>query len=187
MHQAQQHEWNIANVRPSNSYLGSYVSMTIDSNAASSTYGDLYIATFQNATGDLVYIHGHDVDGTGSGLYYTFDAPVTIDTDGSVGAWSDISLMYNGTTAVPYVSYLNSSAVGTLEGLKYAWVESGDGSSEDDWEYGIIPSDDPVRDHRTNIVAHSSVNIGRNGGENADVAIGFAGTYFDIVYRAKEQ
>ncbi|MBN1410020.1 MAG: hypothetical protein JW969_04195 [Spirochaetales bacterium] len=184
------HEWNIANVRPANSYLGSYVSMIIDSNASSATYGDLFIVTFQNATGDLVFIHGHDVDGTGSGLYYTFDAPVTIDSEGSVGAWSNIALMYNGATAVPYVSYLNSSAIGTLEGLKYAWVNSGDGSSAADWEYGIIPVNDPVRDHRSNIEVSSSVNIGRwvaGTARSSDVAVGFAGTYFNLAYRMKEQ
>ncbi len=185
------HQWEIDLIQPVNSFLGSYVSMVVDSNdAASSTYGDLFIMTFQNADGNLVFIHGHDVDGTGAGVQYTFDAPVTIDSVESVGPWSRISLMYIGTTAIPYVSYENASSVGTLGGLKIAWVKSGTGSSADDWEYGTIPVNDPVRDHRTNIVTSSTLNIGRyvaGVAQSADIAIGYAGSRFNLVYHKKEQ
>jgi hypothetical protein len=116
---------------------------------------------------------------------YNFDTPVVIDSDGSVGAWADISLM----GGVPYVSYLSSSAVGTLEGLKVAWVRSGTGSTSADWEYAIVPVMDPVRDHRTNIATSSTLDIGRyvaGTPEAADVALGYAGEYFNLAYRKKE-
>ena len=45
-----------------------------------------------------------------------FQDSVIIDSIGAVGTWADISL--EGT--IPHVSYMNSSMLGTFDGLKYA-------------------------------------------------------------------
>lgn len=174
--------WNITNVLPVNSFAGQYVSMKIDKNPASSTYGDLFISFYKVSTGDLVFIHAADVDGLTAGTQYTFDAPVVIDDEGAVGAWTDITLI----DGKPVISYLNSTQIGTYSGLKMARY-IGDGSSwtnPDDWEHEVIPADSEVFNQRTNVVGLDAANQGSNVWK---YAVGYASAMFDIVYWHREQ
>jgi hypothetical protein len=164
-------EWNITNVLPANSFSGQFVSMKL--NAA----GDLFVSYYKVSTGDLMFIRAADVDGTGTGVQYTFGDAVAIDTDGAVGASSDIYLR-NG---FPVISYLNSSQIGTYAGLKVARY-IGDGSSwtdPADWEHEVVPAGSAVFNKRTSIVAMPT------GGW--DVAVGYASSTFDLAYRRVEQ
>ncbi len=88
-------------------FSGQYVTIKFDQN------GGLHLACFRSSTGDFVYLFAPDAD---SGNPYTFDAAVAVDTAGSVGAWADISLQ----GLVPHLSYLNSTMIGTSDGIKYA-------------------------------------------------------------------
>ena len=161
--------WSIQNVLSSDSFSGNYVTMVMDS------LGDIHAIYYKTSTGDLQYIHASDVDG---GATYIFDSPVTIDSEGAVGSWCDITFL-NGK---PVVSYLNSSMVGTFSGMKYAIYE-GDGSSwidSSDWEYGIVPADSVVGDGRSNIEASTTASWG-------SIAIGFGSGTFDLVYLKSEE
>jgi len=161
-------QWTVSNVLSASSFSGQFVSMKVNS------AGDLFISYYKVSTGDLEFIHALDVDG---GASYTFDTPVAIDTDGAVGAWTDIFLL-NG---YPVISYLNSSQIGTFSGLKVARY-IGDGTSwtdEADWEHEIVPAATAVFDKRTNVVGMTT------GGW--DVAVGYASSYFDLVYSLVEE
>lgn len=140
-----QTEWTYTNVQPSNSYIGYYVSMKIDSNS------DLHIATYKTSTGDLMYYFG-DWNGT----TYSFTETV-IDSNGAVGSWCDLTL----EGVVPMISYLDTSMVGTFYGLKYAYYDTGLG----EWEYGTVALDNSVNNKRSSIVS---------SGTWGDVAIGYA-------------
>ncbi len=169
-------QWNIINVLPVNSFSGQYVTMKTGSN------GDLFIAYYKVSTGDLMFIHASDVDGTGSGVQYSFDDPVIVDSEGAVGPWADIFLV-DGT---PVISYINATQAGTFSGLKLARYTGDESSWEDDtdWESEIIPAESAVYNKRTNIVG---LDTGDVTGDNWNVAIGYASSRFDLVYRQLEQ
>jgi hypothetical protein len=147
---------------PNKNYIGKYVTMKFD------TAGNLYAACLKISTGNLVYLYAANVDGTD----YDFDQSVVIDNDGSVGAWADISL--DGTT--PYISYLNSSMIGTFSGLKVAYYDS----AKSNWEHEIVPLSTAINENRTNIEY-------KKGSVNWRVAIGYASSNFDIVYLLPEE
>ncbi len=150
---------------PLSSNIGEYVSMRIDSS------GNLHIAAYKNSTGDLYYIYAANVDGTAGGGY-TFSAPVRVDSDGAVGTYCDIAL--DGT--VPMISYATGD-VGTYEGLKYAYVATGDGQSASDWEYMVVPVDSVVSASRTSIVYTGDINAW-----DGNVALAYASGVVEIVY-----
>jgi hypothetical protein len=143
-------------------YSGKFVSMKFDTN------GNLYVVCYNTANGDLIYLYAPDADGAD----YAFTASVKIDTVGAVGAWADISL--NGTT--PYISYLNSSMIGTFSGLKMAYYDTGRSA----WEYSTVPLATAIQDSRTNIEY-------AKGAVTWTSAIGYKGTNFDIVYQKPEE
>ncbi|RKX89609.1 MAG: hypothetical protein DRZ90_16975, partial [Spirochaetes bacterium] len=169
-------EWNITSILPTNSFSGQYVTMKAGSN------GDLFIAYYKVSTGDLMFIHASDVDGTGAGVQYSFDNPVTVDNEGAVGKWPDIFLV-NGN---PVISYINATQAGTFSGLKLVRYTGDESSWEDaaDWEYEIVPAESAVFDKRTNIVGLDSGDVTV---DNWNIAIGYASSRFDIVYRQLEQ
>jgi hypothetical protein len=88
-------------------YSGQHVAMKFDSQ------GGLHVVCYRSSTGDLLYLYAPDADG---GAAYTFQDSVIVDSVGAVGTWADISLQ----GVVPHVSYLNSSMIGTFDGIKYA-------------------------------------------------------------------
>jgi hypothetical protein len=175
-------QWNVDFVLPANSFSGQYVTMKVDDDVASPTYGDLFIAYYKVSTGDLMFIRAADVDGTGAGVQYSFDAPVTVDSEGAVGPWADIFLVDGN----PVISYINATQVGTFSGLKVARY-TGDGSSwidAADWEYEIVPAATAVFNKRTNIVGLDAPDV---TADNWDIAVGYASATFDLVYRKLEQ
>jgi hypothetical protein len=169
-------QWNISSILPANSFSGQYVTMKAGSN------GDLFIAYYKVSTGDLMFVHASDVDGTGSGVQYSFDNPVIVDSKGAVGPWADIFLVDGN----PVISYINATQAGTFSGLKIARY-TGDGSSwEDDadWESEIVPAESAVFNKRTNVVGLDAADV---TGDNWNIAVGYASSTFDIVYRQLEQ
>ena len=104
-------DWTRQNVFPAGDpnaqYSGQYVAMRFDAD------GGLHVVCYRSSTGDLLYLYAPDAD---NGAAYAFQNSVIVDSAGAVGTWADISLQ--GT--VPHVSYLNSSMMGTFDGIKYA-------------------------------------------------------------------
>jgi hypothetical protein len=93
-------------------YAGQYVSMKFDAS------GNLYLACYTSSTGDLIYLNASKPASPGTfdnANDYSFASKV-VDESGSVGAWSDIALQGQ----VPHISYLNSSMIGTFDGIKHA-------------------------------------------------------------------
>jgi large repetitive protein len=88
-------------------FSGQHVAMKFDAT------GNLYVVCYRSSTGDLLYLYAPDADG---GAAYTFQSSVIVDSAGAVGTWADISL----EGGVPHVSYLNSTMIGTFDGIKYA-------------------------------------------------------------------
>jgi hypothetical protein len=148
---------------PNKTYVGQYVAMKFD------TIGNLYAVCYRISTGDLVYLQAPNV---AVGNNYVFGNSTVIDTEGAVGAWADITL--NGTT--PYVSYLNSSMIGTFNGLKMAYYDS----THSNWEYMIAPLSTAISDNRTNIEY-------KKGSVDWTVSLGYKGSAFDIVQLKPEQ
>jgi large repetitive protein len=94
-------------VDPNKQFSGQYVAMKFDST------GNLYVVCYRSSTGDLLYLYAPDADG---GAAYMFQNSVVVDSVGAVGTWADISI----EGSVPHVSYLNSTMIGTFDGIKYA-------------------------------------------------------------------
>jgi hypothetical protein len=153
------------NIVPGTANIGEYVSMKMDAS------GNLHIAAFKNSTGDLYYIYAANINGTGT---YTFSTPVAVDVDGAVGSYIDLDL--DSATGTPIISYATGD-IGTYEGLKYAYVASGNGRAAADWEYMVVPVDAVVNAQRTNI-AYTTDTAAWEG----TVAIGYGSNYFEIVY-----
>jgi hypothetical protein len=158
--------WRIQSVfqagDPNRTYSGKYITMKID------TGGNVHAAFSRTSSGSLIYLYAPDADGAN----YVFQNSVEVDYEGAVGTWPDITL--NGTT--PYVSYLNNSMIGTFEGLKMAYYDSGLGG----WEYEILPLNTGVTDNRTNIEY-------RKGTVAWTVALGYGSDNFDLVYLRPEE
>lgn len=159
--------WNIE-VIPNSNYVGQYVSMKMDSS------GNLHISAFRNSTGDLIYIYVANINGVGSYDFATTPPPVVVvDAEGSVGPWTDLAL--DGSDS-PIISYLNLSAAGTFDGLKYAYVRSGNGQASDDWEAMVVPADSSVASKRSGIVYSGNSNW------DGSVALSYGSSNFEIVY-----
>jgi hypothetical protein len=92
---------------PYRTFSGQHVAIKFDAN------GGLHVVCYRISNGDVLYLYAPDADG---GAAYTFDYSVLVDEKGSVGTWTDISL--DGT--MPAISYINSSMIGTFDGIKYA-------------------------------------------------------------------
>jgi hypothetical protein len=147
---------------PNAQFSGQHVAIKFDSN------GGLHVVCYRSSSGDLLYLYAPDADGTD----YVFQNSVVVDSAGAVGTWPDITL--NGVT--PYVSYLNNSMIGTFEGLKLAYYDTGRGA----WEYEILPLITAIADQRTNIEY-------RKGTVPWTVALGYTSSDFDLVYLRPEE
>jgi hypothetical protein len=159
-------DWTRQNVfvpgDPNAQFSGQHVAIKFDSS------GGLHVVCYRSSSGDLVYLYAPDADGTD----YVFQNSVVVDSAGAVGTWADITL--NGVT--PYVSYLNNSMIGTFEGLKLAYYDSGLGG----WEYEILPLATAIADKRTSIEY-------KRGAVAWTLALGYASDSFDLVYLRSEE
>jgi hypothetical protein len=166
-------EWTINSVfrsdDPNKDYAGNQVSLAIDSN------GDLHAVCYKIDTGDLLYLHAPNIDGTGT---YTFDYSVVVDSVGAVGSWPEIFMV--GTT--PYISYLNNGMIGSFYGLKYAYYDT----AKADWEYGIAASNTVVLDKRTSLAAKAT-GVAAWGGTKGKIAIAYGSGTFDVIFLEDEE
>jgi hypothetical protein len=135
---------------------GRYISMKIDNNRGAASSNDMHIAFMNSDSGDLIYVHGTRNATDGS---YAFDKPVTVDSVGNVGKWTDITLDEAGR---PYISYLDQGGIDSRTGLKIAFydpsntafaVTDPDSSffASSGWEYVTLPGRYVVNDVRTQI------------------------------------
>ncbi len=100
---------------PNFKYSGKYISMRIDAS------GYVHLSFFRNSTGDLIYMRSTNTSNeVNAATPYTFGKSVIIDSNGSVGTWTDVSL--DGTN--PVISYLDSSLVNTFDGIKIAYYDA---------------------------------------------------------------
>jgi hypothetical protein len=164
-------DWELQSVfrsdDPNRTFVGQFVDMRVDAQ------GGIHLVASRTSVGDLVYLHAPDADGTAD---YVFDYSVVVDREGAVGAWADLTLDETGATPVPYVSYLNNSALGTFDGLKLAHYDA----SATEWEHEIVPVTTAVMNERTNTEY-------RRGSVSWEVAIAYKSTAFDLVYRLPEE
>ncbi|MFW5685585.1 MAG: Ig-like domain-containing protein [Spirochaetota bacterium] len=173
-------QWAVQDVMDTNDanydFSGKYISMRIDSQ------GYVHLAFFRNSSGDLVYMKSTNNPTDGS-TAYIFGDSVTVDSNGSVGVWADVTLLNDR----PYISYLDSSLVNTFDGAKLAYydpaleVETGDDAGEPDtadgWEYMNAPMNYEVESVRTSIEA----DVGSDNFWTA--AIGYSSSdYYRIGY-----
>lgn len=164
-------QWTKSNVfradDPNRTDVGYYVTMKLD------TAGDIHAVAYRISTGDLIYLHAANVDGTGT---YVFDYSEIVDSNGAVGSWCDIDLV--GTT--PYISYLTAGGIGTFQGLKFAY------KTAQGWEYGVVAANSIVKDGRTSIVARPTSAAWVNS-TKGKVAIAYLSGNFDLVILEDEE
>ena len=158
---------------------------------------------YQDQDGNLCYIFG-----TPNGNTYTFKAPETVDTTGTMSYGSiSIKEVTAGTTTtyIPVASYLNKA--GTAQGLKYAYRTSaptaGGTFSADNWDYMILPAISssthyPVNENRVSLEARKSgwtegskTGILTNGGSDVtpktvQAAVAFKSKQFETAYLLTE-
>ncbi|MBN1648626.1 MAG: hypothetical protein JW874_11395 [Spirochaetales bacterium] len=147
-------EWTITTINSGVTYYGEYVSVAVDAT------GNIHIATYRNATGDLLYL-------TAASVAAASFSVTTVDDDGAVGVWPEISIVGGN----PYISYINSSQASTFYGLKYAYLNGSD------WEVGTVPVEVSVASIRTGIVPKpSGATLG--AAEDYTVAVGYSAGYY---------
>ena len=144
-------EWTTHNITNPSSYIGKYPSVRVDSENTA------HVTAYKVSTGDLMYFQVQLSTGS-------VEKTEIVDSVGNVGAQADLDLLTIGTQDIPVVGYLNSSNVGTFQGLKYALREG-----EDDWEQGTVPLFHVVDGERISTAAWPK----SNGDRNYDMAIGF--------------
>lgn len=147
-------------------YVGTHVSATIDE------FDGIHIAAHDSSTAGLRYLHLAD---------HTDTTPldVAIDTNFSVGIWTEIRLN-NGR---PYIAYYNNSENGTRDSIKLAWLpvvpanykditEGVDGSGfvTGTWEYMTVPT---LTVPQGGIPQFRRVNLGFSTTD--DVLVGYLG------------
>ena len=118
-------------------YVGSYVSMAIDSNDG------IHIAAFDASDSDLVYMYLSSYNSNKLEKH-------VIDQSGSVGNWTQIKL---NSSNVPYISYYNSTEAGQRDAVKLAYANAtagnitagvdSDNYTTGSWEYMTVPAITP--------------------------------------------
>ncbi|GHV68189.1 hypothetical protein AGMMS49928_07040 [Spirochaetia bacterium] len=165
-------------------YIGTYVSMVVDGNS-------LHIAAQDAGNSVLTYIYVPNYAGN------TYER-VTVDQYGSLGNWTQIKLKpgTSGATAVPYISYLNLTEVGSRDALKLAYpkapianaaaVKAGvDGSdyTTGAWEYMTVPALTPPQGGKPEF---QKVNLGFRTSDTQPV-LGYLGqTAIEFAYPVNE-
>jgi hypothetical protein len=154
----------------------------------------IHIACYNSNSGDLIYLKG-----TPTGTTYTFTRSEVVDSVGSVGIWTDLSLDRND---IPYISYLDFSRIRSPNGLKMAYVNpafsttavhQSQSGKRTQWDAVNAASNYVITDARTSVENLSQyywagttltrANITNNFW---DAAIGYASTdYYRIVYFTK--
>ncbi len=176
-HSATGGDWVDQAVLSNNSYVGKYPSVRIDPN------GRIHITAYKVSSGDLMYYSAPD---PGTGNVYSFDTFESVDTDGNMGAYADMDLFHdpvdgtygNGDDVYrPVIGYLNSSNVGTFQGLKFAILRD-----DGEWEHGTVPLLDTIEDKRISAVG-KPVNL---GGVNYSMAIGYQSGTYNYVWLRQE-
>ncbi|HPA11593.1 MAG TPA: hypothetical protein PLV73_12335, partial [Treponemataceae bacterium] len=124
------------------SYVGNYVSMDIDS------VDGIHISAYDAADGDLAYMYLPSYSSTAL-------EHVSVDAAFSVGYWTKIKVLENGTVKTPYIAYYNSTENGQRDTIKLAYTKSGitagsipggvdsSGYTTGDWEYLNVPAITP--------------------------------------------
>lgn len=160
----------------SNADFGRYVSCAIDGN------GNLHVAA-QNATNaTLYYLYLKK-----SGDSYAIEKVTLIDSTSGSGLWTDIELANpKGTTLAeicPTVSYINSSYVGTTNGMKVAYITGGTGNNV---EFDAVT--DPAKwlagNQRTSVMTdvYEDANASKS-----KIAVGFNSDMYAIDFLRGEQ
>lgn len=171
--------WHKSEIRLDNSKadFGRYVSCAIDND------GNLHVAA-QNATNaSLYYLYLKK-----NGISYTKEKEVLLDSASGSGVWTDIELKNpNGKTLaeiLPTVSYMNSSYVGTTEGIKVAYISNG---TENNIEFDVMtdPAIWSAGNQRTSVMAH--VKETKDGGNYAPVAVGFNSDMYVVDFLRGEE
>jgi len=160
------------------SYVGPYVSMTIDDQDR------LHIAAFDLSASDLCYILVENFAGSAN------VTSARVDQYGSAGFWTDIKVRDN----TPYIAYYNSVETGTREAVKIAWaknmvtdaasVKSGvdsEGYTTGNWEYRTVPTVDPTPGSDPRF---QKVNLQFR--LNGDPVLGYLGSNIEFSYPAGE-
>ncbi len=141
----------------SSSFVGSYVSLAVETDGNAGTADPIHIAAHDSSGADLAYIRLDDYQDT-------TPEEVTVDANLSVGLWTDIAVR----SGQPYIGYYNNSQTGTRDSVKLARflgdaavdVTPGvDASGEvtGDWEFHTVPANDQPAG---GIVQFKRVNIG---------------------------
>ena len=90
---------------------------------------------YNNEDGQMCYLYGTYKDGS-----YTWGTEEVVDETGSL-SYGNISVVYNGTTYIPAMTWLNKA--NTANGVKYAYrtvAPAGDTVHKDRWDFMIIPA-----------------------------------------------
>ena len=113
---------------------GQFVSMRIDrTGTAQTTQNRVHMAALNSTTNQLVYIRGKitipttgwpgsTVQNAAGSNILTIDTVKVIDSVGTVGRWSTISLDANGD---PWIAYMDEANNGSKDGVKLAYYNSG--------------------------------------------------------------
>ncbi|MBQ0051555.1 MAG: Ig-like domain repeat protein [Treponema sp.] len=144
--------------------FGRYVSAAMDID------GNLHVAAQDADNAKLYYLYL-----TKSGSTYTVAKSVAVDASNGAGRWNDIELTNpEGRTLAaikPVISYINTSFLGTTNGVKAAFLESVSESGELVFEAITDPAYYTAGDQRTSVMA--SVKETKDSTGKAPVAVGF--------------
>ncbi|MCK4515849.1 MAG: hypothetical protein KAU31_11355, partial [Spirochaetaceae bacterium] len=151
------------------SFTGTYLSATIETDGVGGTPDPIHIAAHDSANGDLIYIKLDSLTDTTPEI-------VTVDQHLSVGILTDIEVNDSG---VPYITYYNNSENGTKDSVKLAWYKgnpseaiapgvNGLGNVTGDWEAMTIPVIDTPNG---GIVQFQRVNLDFEDLDNAGAGI----------------
>src|SRR5574344_1337711 len=131
--------------------LGGYVSMAIDAG------GNLHIATQDTTNGDLYYLYLTYSGNADNG--YTLVSCTKVDSENSVGKWTDIKLTSSsGTSSVyglecyPVISYLDATNVNSKKAVKVAFVNSATSATAGVWDHMTAPLTYSGYDEKTSLV-----------------------------------
>ena len=158
------------------SYVGKYPSVRVDPD------GRIHITAYKVSTGDLMYYSAPD---PGASVAYSFDTSQSVDADGNMGAFADMDLFHDPMDGIygngndvyrPVIGYLNSSNVGTFQGLKFAYRRD-DGT----WEHGTVPLLNGIEGERVSTVGRPS-----GIGANYSMAVGFHSSSYRYVWMRPE-
>jgi hypothetical protein len=170
-------DWTIpATDIPGTTNGGRYLSMKIGSD------NTMHIAYMDSEDGDLKYLKGtRQANGS-----YTFAIPVTVDSVGNVGKWTDIALAADGS---PIISYLDQGGIDSRTGLKMAIYDNAlyGTNGGNGWEHVTLPGRYAVEDVRTQVECDTRPTAATfAAGRIWDAAFAYvSGNYYRLSYYVK--